>query len=452
MSRPRVIVVGAGVAGLTAGFRLQQQGCDVTVLEAEDRIGGKTASTRTDGFVVNTGATVLAGSYTALLDLARDVGIAEEFFPMPGAVIGVVNGGRVHTLRGGGAGALVDFARTPLLSARSKLGLAKMVPGLLRSRTKAGYDDHDARAQLDTETVAQYCHRTLNAETCDRLLAPVLGGIFVVEGRELSAADLWFTLWKVLLGGLMGYRGGADVLARAVADRLEVHTGATVLNVTRAGDGARVHWSTGDGMHDQDADGVVITVPAPRVPEIFPELAQPIARILTEGLQQANFISVRLALSQRPRTGAMLTVASLGQLGGIATVSYEHNLSPGAAPPGKGLLGVLLYHEWATPRLGLSDDELVDSVLSSLETIEPGISKNVEFSQVTRWIPGALKSTQGTHQQIARLNRLIDPNDRVQLAGDYLGMPSVNGSIVSGNAAARRLGATLGTRASATPR
>jgi len=388
MSRPRVIVVGAGVAGLTAGFRLQQQGCDVTVLEAEDRIGGKTASTRTDGFVVNTGATVLAGSYTALLDLARDVGIAEEFFPMPGAVIGVVNGGRVHTLRGGGAGALVDFARTPLLSARSKLGLAKMVPGLLRSRTKAGYDDHDARAQLDTETVAQYCHRTLNAETCDRLLAPVLGGIFVVEGRELSAADLWFTLWKVLLGGLMGYRGGVDVLAR----------------------------------------------------------------ILTEGLQQANFISVRLALSQRPRTGAMLTVASLGQLGGIATVSYEHNLSPGAAPPGKGLLGVLLYHEWATPRLGLSDDELVDSVLSSLETIEPGISKNVEFSQVTRWIPGALKSTQGTHQQIARLNRLIDPNDRVQLAGDYLGMPSVNGSIVSGNAAARRLGATLGTRASATPR
>jgi phytoene dehydrogenase-like protein len=54
MSRPRVIIVGAGVAGLTAGFRPQQQGCDVTVLEAEDWIGGKTASTRINGFVVNT--------------------------------------------------------------------------------------------------------------------------------------------------------------------------------------------------------------------------------------------------------------------------------------------------------------------------------------------------------------------------------------------------------------
>ena len=128
MSRPRVIIVGAGVAGLTAGFRLMQQGCDVTVLEAEDWIGGKTASARTNGFVVNTGATVLAGSYTALLDLARDVGVAEEFFPVPAAVIRVVHRGRVHTLRGGGARALADFARTPLLSTRSKLGLAKWFP------------------------------------------------------------------------------------------------------------------------------------------------------------------------------------------------------------------------------------------------------------------------------------------------------------------------------------
>ena len=58
MGRPKVMVVGAGVAGLTAAFRLQQRGCDVTVLESEDRVGGKTASVQSDGFVVNTGATV----------------------------------------------------------------------------------------------------------------------------------------------------------------------------------------------------------------------------------------------------------------------------------------------------------------------------------------------------------------------------------------------------------
>jgi oxygen-dependent protoporphyrinogen oxidase len=445
VGRPKVMVVGAGVAGLTAAFRLQQRGCDVTVLESEDRVGGKTASVQSDGFVVNTGATVLAGSYEALLELARDVGISERFFPVPTPVIGVAKGGRVYTIRGGGLGGLVDFVRTPLLSVRSKFGLARMASGLLRSRTRAGYEDHDARAELDTETVAQYCRRRLNAETCDHLLAPVLGGIFVVEGRDLSMADLWFTLWKVLRGGLLGYRGGVDVLARAVAARLDVRTNATVLAVSRSGDGAVVRWASEHGVHERQVDGVVISVPAPQVGELFPELAAPIASILRSCLQQANFVAVRLALTERPRSPATLVVAGPDELGGIATVSYEHNLSPGAAPAGKGLLGVLLYHEWATPRLGMSDQEFVDAVLRSLEVIEPGISKIVQFSHVTRWIPGALKSTHGTHRQIARLNRLIDPDDRVQLAGDYLGVPSVNGSIVSGDKAAERLSAALGT-------
>jgi oxygen-dependent protoporphyrinogen oxidase len=75
MSRPRVVVVGAGVAGLSAAFRLQQQGCIVTVLEAEDHVGGKTASIRRDGFVLNTGATVLAGSYAAMRTLAEEAGL-----------------------------------------------------------------------------------------------------------------------------------------------------------------------------------------------------------------------------------------------------------------------------------------------------------------------------------------------------------------------------------------
>lgn len=87
-----------------------------------------------------------------------------------------------------------------------------------------------------------------------------------------------------------------------------------------------------------------------------------------------------------------------------------------------------------------------------VDVFEAGISKIVQFTQVTRSIPGALKSTHGTHRQIARLNRLIDPNDRVQLAGDYLGMPSVNGSIISGEKAAQRLSAALGNEVPAAGR
>lgn len=443
MTGPRVIVVGAGVAGLAAGYRLQQQGCEVTVLESQDHIGGKTAGVRRDGFVVNTGATVLAGSYEAMLNMARDVGVADQVFSPP-AVIGVVRDDVVHELRGGGIGAIVDFVRTPLLSGRSKLKLARMAVDLLRARKKTGYDQPELRAELDTKTVAQYCDQRLNAEIRDHLFDPVLGGIFVVEGKNLSVADLWFTLWKVLLGGLLGYRGGMDFFARAVAERLDVQIGATVTNIAREGTGARVRWETADQRHDERVDGVVVSVSASQAPTLFPELDPALKAIMLDGLEQANFISIRLGLSRRPTTKSLLTVAGTGQLGGIATISYEHNLSEGSAPEGKGLIGVLLYHEWATPRLGLSDEKFLEAVLPSLERIEPGISDNIEFAEITRWTPGALKVTHGTHKLIAEIDRLIDPSDHVQLAGDYLGMPSINGSIVSGEVAAQRLGAAFG--------
>jgi protoporphyrinogen oxidase len=184
-----------------------------------------------------------------------------------------------------------------------------MAVDMLRARGKVGYGDPLLLAELDTETVASYCDRVLDAETRDHLFDPVLGGIFVVEGKNLSMADLWFTLWKVLLGGLLGYRGGIDVFARTLVEHLDVRTRATVTSVSRAGEGARVRWVDADGQHDEEVDGVVLTVPAPDVPQIFPQLDPALKTILLDGLQQANLVSIRLGLSQRPATNTVLIVA-----------------------------------------------------------------------------------------------------------------------------------------------
>src|SRR5258708_6561077 len=135
----RVIVVGAGVSGLSAAFRLQQAGLDVTVLEAEDHVGGKTAATRRDGFTLNRGATVLGASYDAMLALARDVGVEAEIVKVA-PTIGVVRDRRVHWLRGAPPGALIDFVSTPLLSTRSKLLLVRAGIDAFKARKKAGYD------------------------------------------------------------------------------------------------------------------------------------------------------------------------------------------------------------------------------------------------------------------------------------------------------------------------
>jgi protoporphyrinogen/coproporphyrinogen III oxidase len=434
----RVIVVGAGVAGLSAAFRLKQRGYEVTVLEAEDHVGGKTAATRRDGFILNRGATVLGASYDAMLAVARDVGVESEVVKVK-PTIGVVADGRVHWLRGAGVGALVDFVRTPLLSARSKLLLARAARDAFAARRKAGYDKPALRAELDTESVAAYCDRRLNAEIRDRLLGPLMGGLFVVDGLRMSVADLFFSLAKFLGGGMLGYRGGIDFFARALADRLDVELSARVELIERLEDGARVVWRRDGRAREELVAGVVITLAAPLVPPVYPGLDPDLQAMLLEGLQQANFISARFALSSRPDGDALVVVVPTGELGGLATVTYEHNISPGCAPDGKGVVGALFYHEWTTTRLALTDEELLDEMLPELDRVVPGIAEHVEFAEITRWAPAALRSEPGMHKLIAAIDKRLERADRVQLAGDYLSIPSINGSVVTGETAARRL-------------
>ncbi|CAM5301373.1 hypothetical protein SRIMM317S_00928 [Streptomyces rimosus subsp. rimosus] len=82
-AQPRVVVVGGGIAGLSAAFRLQEAGCDAVVLESAgpEMIGGRMATVEVSGFAVNRAATILIHSYRELIRLIAAAGLAGEVVP-----------------------------------------------------------------------------------------------------------------------------------------------------------------------------------------------------------------------------------------------------------------------------------------------------------------------------------------------------------------------------------
>ncbi|KRB84887.1 hypothetical protein ASE00_21930 [Sphingomonas sp. Root710] len=92
MQRVDVVVVGAGFAGLTAARRLQRAGVSVIVLEADDRVGGRTMPGRLAGRVVDLGGQWVAPDHTRLISLAREFGV--EAYPQ------YVDGNNIYDLGG----------------------------------------------------------------------------------------------------------------------------------------------------------------------------------------------------------------------------------------------------------------------------------------------------------------------------------------------------------------
>ncbi|MGH9037422.1 MAG: FAD-dependent oxidoreductase, partial [Acidimicrobiia bacterium] len=157
----RVIVVGAGIAGLTAGFRLRQAGCDVTVLEAEDRVGGKMCTVERDGFRIDTAAAILPTTYQQMVKLMADAGLAGEVQPTSD-LVGFLREGTVHRVHSGNP--VAEAATTGLLSPAAKLTAAKLVIDLVRAGKRLDWYDLGRAADLDVETARGYADRRLSNE------------------------------------------------------------------------------------------------------------------------------------------------------------------------------------------------------------------------------------------------------------------------------------------------
>ncbi len=95
MLAKRVVVIGAGIAGLAAAYRLQQAGTNVLVLEAADRSGGRMTTDMMNGYVIERGTQAIASTYPTIMSLVKEVGLEGDLRPLPpwGAV---VRGGRLR--------------------------------------------------------------------------------------------------------------------------------------------------------------------------------------------------------------------------------------------------------------------------------------------------------------------------------------------------------------------
>ena len=434
MANKRVVVVGAGIAGLTAALRLRQAGAVVTVFESSDRVGGRTSSESCDGYVYERGTQFYVTTYRNALGLIREMGLEAELRPTS-PWITVLKDGRPHRMPSG--------LLFPVYALASGLVTVRDLGRFTWHTTSLRWppiDNYSAWAEYDDEDAARWSAPRLGG-AADCLLEPVLAGGMMQRIEETSRACALAVLATTANGRSkdMTLARGNDSLPRAMAARLDVKLDAPVQAVEPAPDGVTVRVS-GETVH---ADAVVVATTASAAATMYRAADRLERELMSTGY--GSVIKVGLA-TKRNGSGhpglsdvwAMMIPRSERRQ--IVSVTIESAKDPKRVPDGNEMLNLFVTPDHAERMMDWPDEQVVSAVTADVERLFPGAFAAQQFVRLVRWREGMPKSPVGRARALAEYRRTRPRDCRLFLAGDYMGMPTLESAIETGTWAASRVG------------
>ena len=171
-----ITIVGAGIAGLSAAFELQQSGFEVMLLEGSERLGGKILTSEIEGFNIDAGPDSFLTRDPEMRELCFSLGVGDELVPPTGKPAKVWVDGEMHNLpKRHFLGVPLDLDELDELSLLTK-------EGAKRAKLDLTLPDNKPR---EGETVGSLIRRRLGDEVMDRLVGPLLGGINAGDADDL---------------------------------------------------------------------------------------------------------------------------------------------------------------------------------------------------------------------------------------------------------------------------
>lgn len=451
----RVVVIGAGLTGLTAAFTLttSRPDLDVVVLEASDRVGGKILTTPFAGRPIDCGADAFLARVPEARDLCAELGLDGTLTSpaMTSAMVWV--DGALHRLpRGLVLGVPTDLDELSACGFISPEAIARVAADVDRTDwiDRANGPDPDGADDL---SVGELVRGRLGDEIHEKLASPLLSGVnagdadrlslaagamqlaaaarrspsLVTALRDIAAASTADPDSPVFHGIPVGTQTLTDLLlARLTAAGTPVHLSCPATAIDRRGDG----WSVTTRLGALDADEIIVTAPAGPAARLLAPVAPEVAASIAE-VDYASVAMVTLAVRRTDVEVSLdasgFLVASTDPLPTLTACSWASSKWAHLADPEVAVLRVSAGKYGDTHALGLSDDDLVAALVVDLGTTM-GLRAAPVASRVTRWIDGLPQFRPGHPARVARWRaELASVAPGVHLAGaafDGLGLPA----------------------------
>ncbi|MGW1951336.1 protoporphyrinogen oxidase [Streptomyces sp. NPDC001920] len=438
-----VVVIGGGIAGLAAAHRLLDAGRRVTVLEASDRVGGKLLPGELAGARVDLGAESMLARRPEAVALAREVGLAEHLQPPATATASIWTRGALRPMPKGHVMGVPGTAAA-LSGVLSDEGVARIERDAELPRTEVGED----------VAVGEYVAARLGREVVDRLVEPLLGGVYAGDAYRISMRSAVPQLYQAARTHdslteavreiqakaaadqqtgpvFMGIEGGVGRLPLAVAESVrarggEILTGTPVTELRRETSGG---WRVVAADRVRHADAVVVAVPAPAAAALLRAEA-PAAAAELDGVEYASMALVTLAYrrfdADLPAGSGFLVPPVDGHTIKASTFASQKWGWIAGENPDVVVVRTSVGRHGETEILQRDDDHLVDVSRRDLRAAT-GLDATPLQTRVTRWTDGLPQYPVGHHARVARVREHVAELPGLAVCGaayDGVGIPA----------------------------
>ncbi|MGW0878232.1 protoporphyrinogen oxidase [Streptomyces sp. NPDC002671] len=458
-STGHVVVIGAGIAGLAAAHRLLGRGARVTVLEASDRVGGKLLPGEIAGVRVDLGAESMLARRPEAVSLAREAGLAARLQPPATATASIWTRDALRPMPKGHVMGVPGTAAA-LAGVLSEEGLARIGRDAELPRTEVG----------DDVAVGEYVAARLGHEVVDRLVEPLLGGVYAGDAYRISMRSAVPQLFQAarthdsLTAAVrdiqakaaanqqtgpvfMGIEGGVGTLPLAVADSVrarggEIRTGTPVTELRRETSGG---WRIVTGQETLRADAVIVAVPAPAAARLL-RAESPEAAAELSGVEYASMALITLAYRRAdlalPEGSGFLVPPVDGRTIKASTFASQKWGWIADEDPDVVVLRTSVGRYGETEVLQREDADLVAVSRHDLREAV-GLDAVPLETRVVRWTDGLPQYPVGHHARVARVREHVAKLPGLAVCGaqyDGVGIPAC---IASAYAAVDQLGGDL---------
>ena len=436
----KVIIVGAGLAGLLAAYELQKRGVDITVLEAESEAGGRARSVKWRDMWIDLGAQQFNDVDAGLGSVVGELGLdkRKRDLPKKDLVFQILRNDKWYPVSLGNAASLF---RSDLLSTSAKLRMAGIGAALLKAQKQIGDEPADAYqiwrvAGLDDESIETWLSR-INPQYLEYIAEPVYDLYWGYRPHEVSKAVYLYSASHMKDTALYTFDEGIGLVSRTLAERLNVITGARVSKVTAGETSVIVEWEQ-DGRSNRDvADGVIIATLGSSVNSIVQGLDRERNRFFM-GVRYLPADMEYFKLSRKIEGYDEYHLFPRKEEELLNMIYY----GPGTVNQDQDYLLVCMKMEFHLRTRHMADEDVLNMVEQEVARYLPEAIPAITDRFISRWrsgipvyYPGYIRSLERFHQ--------LPSIPGVSFAGDYLTFPHTGGAYRSALLAVEELMDTM---------